>query len=306
MCNRSFLFSKTNGLFERNLTLLRIYSILVILNLNFIMKQIVFILLFFFSLSRVEANISLTDEESLLYIIEEEKLARDVYEHLYSLWGSNQFNNIKSSEQTHMNTVAQLLVDNNISYTLLAPGMFNNTDLQTLYNQLITQGSISLMEAFKVGMTIEDVDIYDLQIRIAETSNQAIIDAYNFLICGSKNHMRAFYNGLNNTGGTYAPQFITVDEYNTILSGSNGPCVLAAEEYYYNPSEIVANTLVKDQLHLLLTDYSKLFLYASNGTLIETYTQFQQDINVSNYANGIYFVKIIHNGKVYVVKIIKQ
>ncbi len=47
-----------------------------------------------------------SDKEALLFMLEEEKLARDTYEFLDNQWGINQFANIKKSEQSHMDAVA--------------------------------------------------------------------------------------------------------------------------------------------------------------------------------------------------------
>jgi hypothetical protein len=46
-----------------------------------------------------------TDKDALLFMLEEEKLARDTYEFLDNTWSINPFANIKNSEQTHMNAV---------------------------------------------------------------------------------------------------------------------------------------------------------------------------------------------------------
>ncbi|MDQ5958815.1 MAG: hypothetical protein QG562_634 [Patescibacteria group bacterium] len=48
-------------------------------------------------------------EKSLSYIIEEEKLAYDVYAAMYSKWGSKVFSNIKKSETNHQYMVLALL-----------------------------------------------------------------------------------------------------------------------------------------------------------------------------------------------------
>ena len=55
--------------------------------------------------------VDLTDSEKywLTYMREEEKLARDVYIFLYDKWGSQIFNNISVSEQTHMDAIKTLL-----------------------------------------------------------------------------------------------------------------------------------------------------------------------------------------------------
>ena len=71
-------------------------------------------------------------------------------------------------------------------------GVFTNPDLQALYNQLIAQGNQSLAAALQVGVTIEEVDIRDLQTRLAGTTHADIKQVYTNLMNGSYNHLRAF------------------------------------------------------------------------------------------------------------------
>ena len=68
---------------------------------------------------------------SLSFMREEEKLARDVYITLYSKWSVNIFNNISSSEQTHMDAVLLLLKKYNLTDPVgsTAVGVFNNATL---------------------------------------------------------------------------------------------------------------------------------------------------------------------------------
>jgi hypothetical protein len=47
------------------------------------------------------------EEQSLLFMREEEKLARDVYLAFYEEWGKPVFSNIAESEQTHTDAVAE-------------------------------------------------------------------------------------------------------------------------------------------------------------------------------------------------------
>lgn len=168
--------------------------------------------------------ISSTEIADLLYLIEEEKLARDTYVYLYQKWNVQQFNNIKNSEQTHMNAVENLLKKYKISYKILAAGNFSNPELQSLYTQLTTQGNASKIEALKVGATIEDVDIKDLEKMAAETRLPDLNAVYSNLMCGSRNHMRAFSSSLKNLGVTYVPQFITQAEYDAIINSTNEQC----------------------------------------------------------------------------------
>ena len=78
----------------------------------------------------VSQTLTDSDKEALLFMLEEEKLARDTYIYLNDLWSINQFANIKNSEQTHMDAIANLLTQNEIAYTVLPEGEFKNEDLQ--------------------------------------------------------------------------------------------------------------------------------------------------------------------------------
>ncbi len=157
---------------------------------------------------------------TLPFMREEEKLARDVYIFLYNKWGLTIFNNISASEQTHMNAVLMLLNKYNITDPVGSNGygVFTNPVLQNLYTQLTAQGSLSTLEALKVGATIEDLDIYDLKIALAKVDNQDITLVYNNLMKGSRNHLRSFYSNIQIAGGTYTPQYITQAEFDAIIS----------------------------------------------------------------------------------------
>jgi hypothetical protein len=136
--------------------------------------------------------------DGLLFMREEEKLARDSYLTLYNKWHLPIFSRIASSEVMHMTRVKDLLD----RYGLPDPaagravGEFTNPILQQLYNYLMEQGSQSSTEALKVGVTIEEVDIRDLKNYIAATQKTDIIQVYNNLLNASYNHLSAFNNQL--------------------------------------------------------------------------------------------------------------
>lgn len=165
-----------------------------------------------------------TDEISgLLYMYEEEKLARDVYNDLYAQWGQSVFQNIASSEQMHMDAVQTLLVRYGIPVPEMASGSFSDPALQSLYTELMATGSKSLADALKAGVTIEEVDIVDLQTRIAQTKKTDFQQVYNSLMLGSYNHLRAYVRVVERQMGvTYQPQYLTDDLYQSILAGSQG------------------------------------------------------------------------------------
>jgi hypothetical protein len=165
-------------------------------------------------------ELSQEEIDGLLFMREEEKLAHDVYLKLHEIWGLPIFENIAQSEQTHTEAVLAII----IRYGLDDPaansdiGEFNNTTLQNLYNQLVEQGSQSLVDALKVGGAIEEIDILDLEEHLAETSNQAIVSVYENLLKGSRNHLRAFVSTLENqTQEEYFPQHLSLDVFEEII-----------------------------------------------------------------------------------------
>lgn len=157
---------------------------------------------------------------SLIHMREEEKLAHDVYITLYNKWGVNVFSNIAASEQTHTTAIATLLIKYDIEDPASnhAVGYFSDTTLQKLYDQLITQGKETLLDGYKVGATIEDLDIFDLNNWIAKVDNQDITFVYQNLTKGSRNHMRSFYSQIINAGGAYSAQFISQAELDAIIN----------------------------------------------------------------------------------------
>ena len=168
----------------------------------------------------------LSEEETaaLLYMREEEKLAHDVYVTLYDQWGLPVFQNISRSEQTHTDAVKALLDRYGLADPAsTAAGVFTNPDLQALYIELIARGGQSLEEALKVGAAIEEIDILDLQERLAQTDNADIQQVFQNLLRGSSNHLRAFVRTLNTqTGQTYQPQYLSQEDYQVIIAGSMG------------------------------------------------------------------------------------
>lgn len=144
------------------------------------------------------ATINQADKEDLLFMWEEEKLARDIYKKMYEKYGKNIFLNISKSEQTHMNSVKQLLDKLAIPTPVNGDsvGVFKDPVIVALYQELIARGYSSLYEAYQVGLDIELMDIEDLTKRIELTADPAIKAVYARLLEASYNHKTAFEKNL--------------------------------------------------------------------------------------------------------------
>jgi len=160
------------------------------------------------------------EKQSLLYMVQEEKLARDLYLKLYERWRLPIFKNIARSEQHHTNMVRALLK----KYGLPDPtfgkkvGQFEDPELQKLYDRLLERGNRSLVEALKVGALVEELDIKDLKERLEKVDNEDVKVVFKNLMKGSRNHLRAFVRVLKRFGGDYRPTYLPPDEVEQILS----------------------------------------------------------------------------------------
>lgn len=173
----------------------------------------------------VDDTLSKQEMEDLQFLKEEEKLARDVYLFSYDLYGQNIFKNISNSEQSHINSVSVIMEKYGIKdLSFDERGKFSNLELQQLYDDLVDLSNISLENALTVGATVEDLDINDLNNFISNADHQDMIEMYQLLNCGSRNHLRAYTNNLESLDLTYDPQFISVEEYDMILSSSGEKC----------------------------------------------------------------------------------
>ncbi len=132
---------------------------------------------------------------SLAFMLEEERVARDLYTALDAQYGGTTvFSRIKVSEQRHVDAVARLLVEFGLKDpgAGLAAGTYADPALQSLYDKLLADGRASLEAAYAVGIAVEKTDIADLDKAIAASGNATVDRVLGNLKRASENHLRAF------------------------------------------------------------------------------------------------------------------
>jgi len=145
-------------------------------------------------------SLSDTQKRGLTFMLEEEKVARDVYIYLSEKWGARVFSNISKAEQRHMNSIERVVKGYNLEVptTLNEEGIFVDEKLQSMYDELITKGVKSLKDAYEVGVAIEVADIDDLETLLDDRDiPNGIKEVYSHLLRGSQNHLRAFNRRLS-------------------------------------------------------------------------------------------------------------
>jgi hypothetical protein len=187
-----------------------------------------------------DADLSELEIADLAFMREEEKMARDVYAELYEYYKERGIElivlaNITLSEQRHMDAMLSLLE----KYQLEDPaadlerGEFENAVLAALYENLVSDsesnqtildepvagGKVSPEAALYVGAWIEERDMIDILHAIENTSRAEIVGVYTSLLCGSREHLRAFVKHLG--ADDYQPQLLyssagTSDEVNPV------------------------------------------------------------------------------------------
>jgi hypothetical protein len=169
------------------------------------------------------ASLEPFEEDSILYLREEEKLARDTYLTLYDIWEMDIHQTISVSEQSHMDAILTLVEKYNLDDPASPEiGVFQNDFLQDKYYELVAWGDDSQAAALLVGCLIEELDLLDLADRMAQIDNRDILTVFQNLTDGSENHLRAFvgqYESL--TGDTYEPVLLDQNFYQQVINGSS-------------------------------------------------------------------------------------
>lgn len=151
-------------------------------------------------LDQEQASNNTTTASELAFLLEEEKLAHDVYQAMYDKWGARVFTNIQGSETMHQKMVLALMESRNLPDSRTTEfGKFNDPALQQFYDELIAQGNQNVTEAYKVGVAIEERDIADLKQTLAtlDPKDTDVKDVIENLIHASENHLRAFNRQLD-------------------------------------------------------------------------------------------------------------
>lgn len=139
---------------------------------------------------------TITDDQKadLAFMVEEEKLAHDVYTVLGKKYPKTVvFTNISNSEQRHWNAMSMLLD----RYGLADPtdgktaGEFVSPELQTMYKDLVASAT-TRTAALKVGVAIEEADIADLAEAANDVTAPDVSQVYANLTRASEKHLAAF------------------------------------------------------------------------------------------------------------------
>ena len=197
-----------------------------------------------FAATDSSTTVDVDEKTHLVFMREEEKLARDVYITLGSLYpNSTVFGKIDDSEQQHTDSVKAILD----KYGIEDPSSSNEVGIFTgpefgsyfteKYKLLVGRAVKSELEALYVGAFIEELDMRDINYCPAEivnqdngistveacglvyTNNPDIQQLYKHLLDGSDSHLEAYVKNIEQIigEGNYQAQVLTQDEVDALL-----------------------------------------------------------------------------------------
>jgi hypothetical protein len=189
-------------------------------------------------------TLDVNEQAHLVFMREEEKLARDVYLKLGMMYPDSEiFGNIDDSEQTHTTAVKEIiekygLEDPNTNDNI---GVFTGEDygwyFTEKFNLLVERASISELEAYYVGAFIEELDIMDIN-----QCPKVIVEADNGI------------NDVSECGKIYTDKSDVLQLYASLLDGSDGHLAGYVKniEKHIGEGNYIAQVLPQEQVDEML------------------------------------------------------
>jgi hypothetical protein len=148
------------------------------------------------AVSAVKGTLTEQQKTTLASMVQEEKLAHDLYTAFAGKYDAVVFDRIAASETRHLDAVRTLLSRYGVADPTAdkAAGQFSDPTVQATYDKLLAQGQTSQTAAMKAGVTVEQTDIADLTAALNGLSAPDVKQVYTQLRMASQHHLSAFQN----------------------------------------------------------------------------------------------------------------
>ncbi|MFB6116344.1 MAG: DUF2202 domain-containing protein [Candidatus Nanosalina sp.] len=166
-----------------------------------------------------EQELGEQEVEDIRYMRQEESLAHDVYDRFYEEYGVRAFDNIKYSEQTHAEVFKELIEKYGLedSYNE-STNSFESQEITELKDKLVERGMEGEVEALKVAVEIEEMNVAHLREKLNNAENRDLQEIYSNLLEDSKRHLTAFDRQLDMRDVEYTPNHISKSDYEEITA----------------------------------------------------------------------------------------
>jgi len=158
----------------------------------------------------------------LVFAIEEERVAHDLYAAASAKWNLRVFANIAEAETHHAAALTQLAATAGAMPPAAQAGVYASADLQRMHDQLLALANESETGALRAGALIEETDIADLRRLAARATDAASRAVLANLERATANHLAAFVRNLAARGVTCQPQVLAADDFSALTQAAPG------------------------------------------------------------------------------------
>lgn len=171
-----------------------------------------------------ETTLNSNEQGELLYLLEQIKLAGNLYGVFAESWDHPIFQKATVAKRQHQTSLLSLLqcytIDTS-SYEALPAGDYANSQLDDLYQSLVTQGASSLNDALEASGLVEEETIGNIAKLATTTTNDSLSCRLANLKRGTAKQLRSFARVLGSLGETYSAQSLSAEEVSAILNGQS-------------------------------------------------------------------------------------
>lgn len=197
-----------------------------------------------------DSQISLSQaKDSLFLIVEQKKLAHDVFITLSEHWQKRHLKLLVRVESLHLRAIKRRLKNHDLNSILgNSTGIFNSSKLQKLYWELVNRGQNSVLDAFHVSAFLKEMDIVNLQSVIDASKNTRITNFSQRLMNNSKKHLRILIKQIERQGGIYEPQEMRQNELNAMPNEGQSTPNEGNVSSNQNDAEPIARSFTNDEI----------------------------------------------------------
>jgi hypothetical protein len=156
---------------------------------------------------------------ALLFQIDEERMARELYLAFGERWNLRPFRNIVQAETRHEAVLRALAKRAGLSLPETVAGRFTTAAVQERYDTLLARGRQSAEEALRTGALVEEQDIADLRALAKSTDNAELRQVVAALERASGHHLAAF---VRNMGNSYTAQVLPAADVIALTDKADG------------------------------------------------------------------------------------
>jgi hypothetical protein len=157
----------------------------------------------------------------LQYLYDQEKLALDLNWVFHWKWDEPTFQSLGALERRHMDALHALMKGYGLKPLLesKAEGGYGEDDHQRAWDQLLSRGSVSRLEAYRSIAYVEEWDITEIRALIGTTNQQSVINASTELLTGAEQHLQRLVSRIKGLGRHYEAQLLSQSDVDEICAG---------------------------------------------------------------------------------------